>query len=180
MSIKSNTNNNKNSQKECSNKFCKSYFPMMIKKGLDDIRKQMDNKFTKKMSPIEKKDYFEKQKARLKEKPKTLKKEEKQAYDGCMITYCNKGCKNTIYEDGEGYPASLETHLRSKYEKDFKDDKKFIESMIDGNKKQRNEIFKNKSTVLKGNFYKKLNKKTVKLLKSKKALSGCTNWSMVR
>lgn len=180
---KSNVSKNTNSQKECSTKFCKSYFLPKIKKELNKSIEKMAKHFTRKMSPSEKKDYFEKQKekekARLKEKAKTLKQDEKREFDKCVSTYCNKGCKNTVYEDGDSYPASLETHLRSNLEKDFKDDKKFIESMIEGNKKQRADIFKNKSTVLKDNFYKKLNKKTVKLLKSKKAISGCTNWNMV-
>ncbi len=177
MSNKSNSNN-KNSLKECETTFCKSYMPMLIEKMNDEIQKKMDKNFTKKMSNTEKKEYFEKQKARLKEKAKTLKKEEKRSFESCMSTYCNKGCKNTLYEDGEGYPASLETYQRSNLEKDFKGDKKFINNLIEMNKQQRTELFKNKSTVLKDNFYKKLNKKTLKLLKSKKAISGCSNWNL--
>ena len=175
----SNTNtNNKNSVKECETKFCKSYFIPTVKKSMDENIKKITKHITRKMSPSEKKDYFEKQKTRLKKKSKTLKKEEKHMFNDCMTTYCNKGCKKTIFEDGEGYPASLETHLRSKFEKDFKNDKKLINNIIEGNKQQRTELFKNKSTVLQDSFYKKLNKKTLKLLKSKKALSGCTTWKM--
>jgi hypothetical protein len=178
----STNSNNKNSVKECETKFCKSYLLPTLKKSTEETIKKIEKRFTRKMSPSEKKDYFEKkkekQKARLKEKAKTIKKEEKRNLDDCVSTYCNKGCKNTIYEDGEGYPASLETYFRNKYEKTFKDDKKFINHLIEGNKQQRTELFKNKSTVLKDNFYQKLNKKTLKLLKSKKAISGCSNWKI--
>jgi len=182
MSNKKNTNksnnsinNNNNSIKECETKFCKLYLPMYVKKMLAEFREQMVKKFTKKMSPSEKKDFYEKEKKKLMKKSKSLKKEEKKNFDDCMNTYCNKGCKNTIYEDGDGniFPASLERQLRSNLEKHFNDDKKFIENIIDSNKKQRIDIFKNKTSVLKDSFYKKINKKTLKLLKNKKAVSCC-------
>jgi hypothetical protein len=178
----SNTNNKKDA-KECETKFCKSYFLPSIKKSIEENIKKMDKHFTRKMSPSQKKDYFEKQKekekTRLKEKAKTLKKDEKRDFDSCVSTYCNKGCKNTVYEDGEGYPASLENYQRSDLGKTFKNDKKIINNLIEMNKERRAEMFKNKSTVLKDNFYEKLNKKTLKLLKSKKATSGCTNWNII-
>ena len=90
-----------------------------------------------------------------------------------MNTYCNKGCKNTIYEDGEGFPDSLKNHILSNLAKPIKKNKKLMNEIIEFNKKQRIDMFKNKSTVLKDNFYNKLNKKTLKLLKSNNAISSC-------
>ena len=50
---------------------------------------------------------------------------------------------------------------------------KLDKDTIDYIKLDRQNIFKNKTSVLKDNFYKKLNRNRVKLLKSHKAISGC-------
>jgi hypothetical protein len=165
--INKNTNtNNKNAVKECETKFCKSYMPNLMKKIVEKFHKRI----TKKMSTSEKKDYFEKV---LNKNSKKLKKAEIQNFKNCMNTYCNKGCKNTIYEDGKGFSDSLKSHILSNLAKPIKKNKKLMNEIIEFNKKQRIDMFKNKSTVLKDNFYNKLNKKTIKLLKSNGAMSSC-------
>jgi len=169
-SVNKNTNSrNSNSVKECETKFCKSYLPNLMKKTVEKFHKRI----TKKMSTSEKKDYFEKRKVQLKKNSKKIKKEEIQSFKNCMNTYCNKGCKNTIYEDGKGFPDSLKSHILSNLAKPIKKNKKLMNEIIEFNKKQRIDMFKNKSTVLKDNFYNKLNKKTLKLLKSNNAISSC-------
>ena len=164
LNIKSNNASNKlnnaNSIKECKTKICEQFLPMEYKKN----SQRLIAHFTKKMNPKEKKEYIDNMN---KIKPKTLsKKQLKTEIDSCMHFYCNKGCKGSIFEDGKGsdYPKLLE-----KNDKKIKLDK----AIIDYLKLDRIKIFKNKTSVLKDNFYEKLNRNKVKLLKSHKAISGC-------
>ena len=108
------------------------------------------------MSPSEKKAYFKKENDITSAKNTLIKNREKaqdkkQQFNNCINTYCNKGCKNTIFEDIYDYNGLSQTHKKH-----------------------------NKKTLLKDNFYKKLNKKTIKFLKSKYAISGCTKWKLIR
>ena len=168
-----------NDVKECENKFCKSYFPSSMQNISTGMHKEFEKRFTNKMSADKKKEYFKKEKE-LANKKKTVKeikeeaRDKKYLFNNCMSLYCNKGCKNTIYEDGDKYSDELEAYQRNNLKKIFKNNKKIINMMIDGNKEQRALLFKKKTSVLNDNFYNKTSKKTLKIIKKKKAISACT------
>ena len=81
----------------------------------------------------------------------------------CEKRFCNEGCKNNILEDGP--PDKLPKYV----EKLYKNNKELIKMMT----KRRKDIFKNKTSVLKDNFYEGLKPKTLKKLKKEGAISGC-------
>jgi hypothetical protein len=102
----------------------------------------------------------------LKIKPiKFTQKQKKELAKKCLKGYCNPTCEGTLFQDGKKFPKNIE--IDSKNEKVRKIVLKFSKDM-------RKKIFGNKTTVLKNGFYKKLNSKTVKNMKEKGALSGCT------
>ena len=160
---KSNANSNANSIKECKIEMCEKFIPEEI----ENIVKSMSKSFTKKMSPKAKKNFLSK----MNKSSKKSNKDKALSLETCMRTYCNKGCKSTLFEDGKGseYPKSIE----ERYMKIFKD-KKIAKSLSKIDKTQRIELFKNKTSVLKNNFYEKIKPKRVKLIKSHKAISGCS------
>ena len=162
----SNSNSNTNNTKECQTEICEKFIPMRDKKLASNIYKMM----TKKMFPANKKTYDAKHAKFNKKQTKKEEKEEKEALDMCMKTYCNKGCKGTIFEDGKEFPKSAEENISKKWK-----DNKSLKFFMNFSKQNRKEMFKNKTSVLKDNFYEKLNKKQVKLFKSHKAISGCAN-----
>ena len=175
----SSSSSSSNDIKECENKFCKSYFPSSMQNIITGINKEFEKRFTHKMSADKKKEYFKKEKE-LANKKKTVKeikeeaRNEKKSFNDCMSLYCNKGCKNTIYEDGDKFSDELEAYQRNDLKKTFKNNKKLINMIIDGSKEQRALLFKKKTSVLNDNFYNKTSKKTLKILKRKKAISACT------
>jgi hypothetical protein len=77
----------------------------------------------------------------------------------CKMGYCNPKCSKTIYQNGKKFPKNVNVPNNKA--------KLLLE-------KFRATVFKNKTSVLKNNFYEKLSKKNVKFLKDKGALSGCT------
>ena len=172
-----------NDVKECENKFCKSYFPSSMQNISTGMHKEFEKRFTNKMSADKKKEYFKKEKE-LANKKKTVKelkeeaRDEKKSLNDCMSIYCNKGCKNTICEDGDKFSDELEAYQRNDLKKTFKNNKKIINMIIDGSKEQRALLFKNKTSVLNNNFYNKTSKKTLKILNRKKAISACTEHDM--
>jgi len=99
----------------------------------------------------------------------TSKKMRKINLDQCMSVFCNtKGCKGTILEDGKKYPPAVKARLFKIVKNKTSQNKLFKES-----KKIRKTLFKNKSSVLKDNFYEKLSPKMINKLKKQKAVSGC-------
>jgi len=178
----SSSSSSSNDVKECENKFCKSYFPSLMQKFKTGINKEFDKRITHKMSADKKKEYFKKKE--LENKKKTVKeikeeaRDEKKNFNDCMSLYCNKGCKNTICEDGNKFSDELEAYQRNDLKKTFKNNKKLIKMMIDGSKQRRALLFKNKTSVLNNNFYNKISKKTLKILNRKKAISACTEHDM--
>jgi hypothetical protein len=98
---------------------------------------------------------------RTKKKTFSISKKEKAIIEKiCSNTYCNPGCKGTIYQNNS-FPKELE--------------KKYSKKLINKLKKNRKELFKKKKSVLVNNFYKDLKNTTVKKLKKKGAISGCVS-----
>jgi len=100
----------------------------------------------------------------------TVKNRKKRASDNltdCMNTYCNPGCKNTVFESGMELPKSIQ--------------KKWIKNQawLDSLKKTRKERFGNKVIVLVDDFYEKLKPDVVKTYKKEGAISGCLSYSGV-
>lgn len=111
---------------------------------------------------------------KMKLQTKTLKKRIKERKERLRKTFCNPGCKDTIFEPGN--PDQLT--------------KSFIKLLNEENERnrawkdpswskpgrylvERKELFGDKTNVLENNFYKGLKKKTIKRLKSRGAVSGC-------
>ena len=102
----------------------------------------------------------------LKRKPtKFTQKQKKVLGKRCLKGFCNPTCEGTIFQDGKQFPKNIE--IDSKDEKVKKIVLKFSKDM-------RKNIFGKKTSVLKNGFYEKLTPKTVKQLKKKGALSGCS------
>jgi hypothetical protein len=144
-------------------------FTEKFKKGLDEkYKKSLKNQ--KKICGKEKTEECEKikdgilfQKYLLETLEKNKDKNEKMELDMCKKLYCNEGCKNTILEDGE--PNKLPKGVT----KLFKKNKLLLEVM----KTSRKELFKDKKTVLKDNFYEDLKLAQIKKLQKEGAISGC-------
>jgi hypothetical protein len=99
----------------------------------------------------------------LKHPPKKeMNSTKKLELDNCKKVYCNPGCKNTIWEDGdpETLPVGLRKQLRHKL-------------LIDFNIRKRKDIFGTRKTVLKDGFYQGLSARSVTKLKKEGAISGC-------
>jgi hypothetical protein len=142
----------------CKTKFCAS----KIKEQQDSLRR-----FTQKLSkriPDPKK-----RKAYLEDAYKNMKKNNERYQQMCEIAYCNPGCKNTVYQNGEFNNKDIKNALVKQNVKG-----KTLKEMIPLMKKMRKDIFKGKKTVLKKDFYVGLSNKDVKTLRKKGALSGCT------
>ena len=80
----------------------------------------------------------------------------------CKSTFCNPKCKGTVFQNGE-FPQEIVNKCRKE---------KWDEDRIKNLKKMRQELFKGKKTVLKGDFYEDL--KGYRKYKKKGAISGCT------
>ena len=96
---------------------------------------------------------------------KFTEKQKKELTKECLKGYCNPTCKGTLFQDGKKYPKNIKIKTKSKKVKEI------VENF---SKDIRKKIFGNKSSVLKNGFYEKLNSKTVKYIKQKGALSGCS------
>ena len=84
--------------------------------------------------------------------------------DTCKNIYCNKDCKDTIFENGN--PDTLPKGLIKKYKK--------MKDVLEIIQKTRKEMFKNKKTVLNNGFYQGLKSSDVKKLEKEGAISGCS------
>jgi len=110
--------------------------------------------------------FINKMSKKLKMKPiKFTQKQKKEMLKQCLKGYCNPTCKQTIFQNGKEFPKNIEISVKDKKARNL------TEKII---KENRKKMFSNKTSVLKNSFYKKLNSKTVKNLKQKGALSGCT------
>jgi hypothetical protein len=83
----------------------------------------------------------------------------------CNMYYCNKTCKNTLFEAGKNKYPSLPKELTS--------NKKLKAFMTKINKQNKKVLFGDKDNVLKDGFYEKLGRVKVNKLKKNGATSGC-------
>ena len=149
--------------KTCENTFCKEYHKKMLKLSKEIIEK-MVLQFKKKNNSNEIiQEKINKLKKEIEDKFKT-KEFIKQSKEACRTAHCNPECKGTIFQNGE-FPKEVE----QKFSK-IKNGKITLEYL----KKYRDELFKNKKTIIKDSFYNGLKRKNIKNLKKDGALSGCS------
>lgn len=162
-----NANNNNSSVSKCGSTFCKNVFVPKMKKMLANVSKGVTKKFT----PEEKAKFNKTLKANAIADSVYIEK--------CINTYCNpNNCKNTVFEAGSKIPNSIFVKLKAELEANPYIKKKDIPKMIKNTKKtmteMRKSLFKNKTNVIKNNFYENLNSKDIELMKKEGAISGCT------
>ena len=95
-------------------------------------------------------------------------KDTKLIKNSCKTSFCNKGCKDSIFQDGpvNQLPNSMKQKYASKEMRQF-----WLT--------QRKKTFGKKKSILKDGFYSKLSAKTVKRLKKEGAISGCVQkWAV--
>jgi len=148
--------------KNCENKFCKEYYKS-VKKLSEISIKLLVEQFKKKDVKITKEHKLKIKEIKDKIKTKEFKEESMKL---CKDSFCNPGCKGTIFQDNK-FPQELV----NKYIKQ-KNGKQIIKLL----KKFRKDLFGEKKTILKKGFYEKLN---VKKLKKKGAISGCASFSIL-
>ena len=136
--------------------FCKAYLTKSIKRmnSFDSL----DNKTIKAMTPANKKIYKAKQTKRNKAYMKIIPRE-------CNASYCNKTCKNTLFEAGRNKFPPLPKEVTT--------DKQLKALITKLQKQTKKELFGDKNSVLKDGFYEKLGPTKVKRLKKNGATSGC-------
>jgi hypothetical protein len=153
-----------NKLEKCESDFCKKHVNSELK-----FLKNTTNELIK--SKIFDEKTKEKFKLNMESKLKNNKYISEMTED-CKKTFCNPGCKGTIFQNGD-FTKELEEELKKKikgkYDKISNED---IIKMIESIKKIRNGIFKDKKSVLKHDFYIKLKHKDD--IKKKGALSGCS------
>jgi hypothetical protein len=94
------------------------------------------------------------------------KESKKKTLEGCKNTYCNIGCKGTMFESGSEVPKELYAKLKNK---------ELAEAFKPLYETQRKNLFGKKTNVLNDNFYEKISPAMVKQMKKDGALSGCVN-----
>ena len=169
-----NTNTRSNSNTEvskCGSTYCEKVLLPKMKKMLANVSKSVTKKFT----PEEKSKFNKTLKANAIADSVYIKK--------CMNTYCNpNNCKNTVFEAGSNIPNSIFVKLKADLESNPYIKKKDIPKMIKNTKKtmteMRKSLFKNKTNVVKNNFYENLKSTDVEQMKKEGAISGCTIMKM--
>jgi len=94
---------------------------------------------------------------------KTTAKLKKLQLETCKIKFCNESCKGTVLEDGPG--GSLPKSLLVKYKNN--------PAAIDMFKDMRKQLFGNKTSVLKDNFYEGMKQTDINKYKKEGSISGC-------
>ena len=171
---RNNSNSNSNSNTEvskCGSTYCEKVLLPKMKKMLSNVSKSVTKKFT----PEEKSKFNKTLKANAIADSVYIKK--------CMNTYCNpNNCKNTVFEAGSKVPNSIFVKLKADLESNPYIKKKDIPKMIKNTKKtmieMRKSLFKNKTNVIKNNFYENLSATDIKQMKKEGAISGCTIMKM--
>jgi len=151
------TKKNKDSD-VCENKFCKEYVKRGVKSTL-----LFGEAFTKALAEANqsKNKKFDSASALKKMKSKkSMDKLKKKLTQKCRETYCNVGCKNTIFEEVKKPLAK----------------KKPVNGWFCDETCRKSKLFGKKLNVLKDNFYEKL--KGIEDLKKKGAISGCMEFKL--
>lgn len=137
--------------------FCKSY-----EKQFMVFQKQLTAIMTRDLNSEDKKKVKDKIKKNMdKKKSKLIKMIARE----CNRQFCNKTCKNTIFEPGKNKYPSVDKELAKNPQL-----KKLILNLQKTTKKR---LFGNKKDILKDNFYEKLSPAKIKKLKEDGAISGC-------
>jgi len=143
--------------------FCKTY-----EKKYFVFQKKLLAAFSKEMTSENKKKFT----AAMK---KTMSKHNKQILkriaDDCKKQFCNKTCKNTMFEAGRNTYPPLPPSLTK--------NKELKKLMLDLQKQTKKRLFGNKDNVLKDGFYEKLSSVKVNQLKKDGAESGCAEKLLV-
>ena len=129
--------------------FCKTYKQKSIKR-----MNYFDSLDKKTITPANKKKQTKRRKAAL-----------KLIANECKKQYCNKTCKNTLFEAG-----------RNKYPplpKEYAKNKEMTALITKVRKQTKKDMFGDKDDVLKDGFYEKLGRVKVNKLKKNGATSGC-------
>ncbi len=165
----------------CKDKICnikkieKSYEERKksIQKSLKNIEKKIIIKEKKSENTTFLKGFFGEMKKTLKlmNKDSYKKKEIEKMKKVCENAYCNKGCKETLFQ--KGAPNKLPNNVVNKIKKNKITDKnkKALSSFL---LETRKVMFGKKSDVLKNDFYSGLKNSNVKKMKKNGAISGCT------
>lgn len=143
----------------------KKIFEAGYKKGLAKIKKECGTKNSKKELCDKLKKDLDNMKKVLDNfnNKKTMEDGNKLELAACEKQFCNEGCKGTIFEDG---PAdTLPKKLLDKYKKN--------PAAIDMFKDMRKNLFGNKTSVLKDNFFEGMKAKDIEKYKKEGAISGC-------
>jgi isoleucyl-tRNA synthetase len=140
--------NNKTRVKRCMETFAEK----KTKYWTQDYSKQIKKLENKNNLTKEEQQLLNKLKKQLKEQIKILKKNYK-------LINCNINCKNTLLEPG---PAN-------KIPKEFQYSKELIKIFT----KRRKDVFKNKTNILKDNFYENIPEKDKNKLLKEGAISDC-------
>jgi hypothetical protein len=146
------TKKNKDSD-VCENKFCKEYVKRGVKSAL-----MVAEAFTKALAAgnqLKDKKFDSASAIKKMKSKKSRDKIKKRLTQKCKESYCNAGCKGTIF-------AEVKKPLAKK---------KPVNGWLCDEACRKSNIFGKKLTVLKDNFYEKL--KNVEDLKKKGAISGC-------
>ena len=147
-----NQTNNKTRVKRCMEKFAEK----KVKYWTED--------YTKEIKKLENKKNLTKEEEKLLNKLKKQKKNQTNSLTKNYKLYnCNINCKNTLLEPGppNQVPKSMQ--------KEFHNSKKLIKIFS----KRRKEVFKNKTNVLKDNFYENIPELEKKKLLKEGAISAC-------
>ena len=140
-------------------KTCKQFCQAYKKKSLK-LMNDLDTHLMKILPPADKKKYKAYQ-------AKTRKAILKQIPIECNKYYCNKTCKNTLFEAG-----------RNKYPpipKEYAKNKEMTALLTKLQKQSKKDLFGDKDNVLKDGFYEKLSSQKVKKLKQNGATSACVS-----
>jgi ribosomal protein L16 Arg81 hydroxylase len=142
--------------KKCNDTFCKKYVD-----DAKDIMETIINRMIKKhnINKLEKKEKEEAINKIRKSIEKVMNYDNLK--ESCKTAFCNPGCKGTIFQNQNN-------KLTKELEKKYKNNKELLVLL----KKMRDNLFQNKKTVLKNNFYIKI--KNPKKLKKDGEISGCT------
>jgi serine/threonine protein kinase len=141
-----------NITKKCMDTFAKK----KIIYWTSDVSKEIKKLENKKNITKEEKQLLTKLKKQIKNQINNLKKQYK-------LINCNINCKNTLLEPGP--PNEIPMTMR----KEFHNSKKLIKIFT----KRRKDLFKNKTNILKDNFYENISKLEKKNLLKEGAISEC-------
>jgi hypothetical protein len=148
-----------------SDTICKDLFDQSLK--MIETKMIMMNKMSKKPASKSETNKILKKIIKFKKSSEQYKK----FLDNCKKSYYNKGCVGTLFESGKSHDEYIKEELERQGIKINDQDYKMMYKLFLSTRKN---IFKNKKNVLKDDFYEKLSKEDVNLLKSKGAISGCT------